>query len=87
MKERHFLNSDDGMAAISWFITINSGNGYYYVDSDISISDCSKCIQLDFNSSTPSDAEKRLEKARLLRDVITRFVIHLEEAQKGYKED
>lgn len=51
-----------------------------YVDAMLTIADCSRTVQLDFDSFERDDLANSLHKARLLRDTVVDFTAALERA-------
>lgn len=64
---RKFLNKKHGTAAIECSGSFTD----YSLDIDISITDCSRKVSLDFYAMTPKDAKEKLVKFDLLLSELT----------------
>lgn len=59
---RKFLNSTEGTA----FIEVNARQGVDWVDSTVTLSDCSRQVSLDFSFSKRKSKREKLKKIALL---------------------
>jgi hypothetical protein len=75
--DRGFLNIDEGMAAFETHVRTSSewrhNGGNDYMDAGIALSDCSRKIYLEFDSSTRQQLEERKHKVALLLKVVQQF--------------
>lgn len=83
-RKRTFLNPREGMAAIQASVRISEGDDYINVDSSLTISDCNRQINLDFevwdSSQDKSYLRERRKKMDLFRKVINGYLDATEEA-------
>lgn len=86
-RKRTFLNPREGMAAIQASVRISEGDDYVNVDSGLTVSDCSRQINLDFevwdSSRDKSYLRERRRKIALFREVVNAY---LDATEKAYDE-
>lgn len=75
---RKYLNPKYGFASIEWTVNVREGgsvNGrkYKYVDTELSISDCTRTINLDFDVASAREARAAIKKIDLLIDELQKF--------------
>ena len=76
---RKFLNAKQGMAAIECSVT-TSQFVQSSISADITISDCSRQVSLDFCVHSKADAKAKLAKLNLLGEELRKFKEQLETA-------
>ena len=74
---RIFLNKKGGMAAMQTSFEASS----HYISCDVTISDCSRQICLDFNSASASDFKQKALKLDLIISELTKLRKQMEEHQ------
>ena len=85
LRSRKWLNppASDDTGAISSVVTVDTFvKDSKYVDGSIEIRDCGRSITLSFYALTPSALQRKIKKANLLIDEITKFRDALIEAEK-----
>lgn len=72
---RKFLNPKKGLASIEWHVEDykSSYNEGYTIDGDVTISDCSRTITLDFFSSSDEDVHAAIYKIEYLMMQLEEF--------------
>jgi hypothetical protein len=85
---REWLNEDTGLATVQYEVEImkyNQNSDSAYMHAYLSISDCTRQIQLEFGPDDDDSMENSLKKLALLRSVITEFEEKLIAANEKYQ--